>query len=139
MRYVSPDGLEWTQTLEWLEFWPEETEEWCALRVGVDGGRFWLRREGQPWLGYLLPGGATAWDVTYAEGRLVAVGDRGSVWVSTPLILLETPCASRDAQGKLHWNLAVYGPPGTGYELQTSGGSGDLDFRWHRGGHGRTN
>jgi hypothetical protein len=137
IRYVSSNGLDWTQTHAPIEFYPEESEALTALRVGVDSGRLWLKRGGQPWLGYQLPGGTIPWDVTYAEGRLVAVGDRSSLWVSTPLIQLEPTLLQTTPEGQIHLQFRGLGPPGRRVSAASfgrtrgleHGGDGQVDRR----------
>jgi hypothetical protein len=120
VQYQSPDGLVWEQTSDPQDFRPKESEQLIALQVGADDGRFWLKRADQPWLGYLLPGGAAVRDVICVDGRLIAVGDRGALWRSSPLIQLELPKPWIGPQGELQWTLAVWGPPGARYALQST-------------------
>ena len=67
-------------------------------------------------MGYSLPGGRAVYGVTYAEGRLVAAGESGAVWVSSPLVQVEA--AMPVVSGELP--VTIHGPPGMTYDVQVS-------------------
>jgi hypothetical protein len=120
VHYSSFDGVAWTRAQAPAVFPIAVARQLGSLWIGVDNGLFSLRRNSQPEVRSLLPGGSSVWDVEYAHGRLVAVGNEGAVWRSSPLIQLEPPVKSRSAVGEIQWTMAVWGPPGATYKLQTS-------------------
>lgn len=118
--YSSSDGVEWTRVQAPAAFPIEVARQLGSLRIGVNNGLFWLQRNSHAEVSSLLPGGSFVWDVEYIDGRLVAVGDGGAVWRSSPLIQLEHPVKSLSTSGEIQWTMAVWGSPGATYELQTS-------------------
>jgi hypothetical protein len=120
VAYGSSDGANWMPTQPPTEFVPDGFEPLVALQVGTSEERVWLQRADQPWLGYRLPGGSYVRDVIYAEGHLLAVGDRGSLWKSSPLIQVEPPRRIVNPLGAEEWHLTVWGPPGSLYELEAA-------------------
>jgi hypothetical protein len=120
VHYSSSDGVAWTRAQAPAVYPIEVAGQLGSLWMGVHDGLFWLQRNSQPEAWSMLPGGLSVRDVEYAHGRLVAVGDGGAVWRSSPLIQLESPVKSRSPVGEIQWTMVVWGLPGATYELQAS-------------------
>jgi hypothetical protein len=86
------------------------------LEAGVGDGLVSFRRKGQVWTGYDLPGEGWPADLAYGPGWLLAVGDRGTVWVSSPLVGVEF--LGWTQAGELR--LVITGPAGMVYDVERS-------------------
>ena len=116
VAFSTVDGRNWmTMTLEDVEpqiavqgLWPVET--------GVGSGLVWLGRGDGAWDEYDLPGDRPAMGLAYGSGFLLAVGERGTVWKSSPLVGFEL--LGWTAGGELR--LGITGPAGASYDLERS-------------------
>jgi hypothetical protein len=86
------------------------------LEAAVGDGLVSFRRKGQLWTGYDLPGEAWPADLAYGPGWLLAVGDRGTVWMSSPLVGVEF--LGWTQAGELR--LVITGPAGVAYDVERS-------------------